>query len=448
MNLISTPNQNPTSPLSREHHRQLEAIVGAEGIYNCGEIDPIVQNRIFRSLAPQTTVNSIIYPNTQAELAEVITYAKQHKLGILPCGSGSKLHWGGAVKNVNLAVSTERLNQLIEHAVGDLTVTVEAGMSFAHLQQILTEKGQFLALDPAYCETATIGGIIATGNTGSLRQRYRGVRDQILGISFVRSDGKIAKAGGRVVKNVAGYDLMKLLTGSYGTLGMISQATLRVYPVSQASQTVLLTGEKQAIATSTQTLLSSALTPVAVDLLSSQLLEKLNKNAEMGLIVRFQSLPESVNQQVTRLLEVGEKLGLTGEIYSQDDDNLWQQLKQLIWQPGEEPKMICKIGVTPAEAVATLSQCQTLGLIHAGVGLGVLRWETVAPEIVPQKLSELRNWCNSKGGFLSILDAPAEVKQQLDVWGYNGNALDLMRRIKKQFDPQNLFSPHRFVGEI
>ncbi len=201
MNLISTPNQNPTSPLSREHYRQLEAIVGESGIDHCSEIDPVDQNRIFRSIAPETTVNSIIYPNTQAELADVIAYAKQHQLGILPCGKGSKLHWGGLVKNVNLIVSTQRLNQLIEHAVGDLTVTVEAGMSVHQLQQILAATGQFLALDPAYPETATIGGIIATGDTGSLRQRYRGVRDQILGISFVRSDGKIAKAGGREVIN-------------------------------------------------------------------------------------------------------------------------------------------------------------------------------------------------------------------------------------------------------
>ncbi|MEA5523109.1 FAD-binding oxidoreductase [Limnoraphis robusta] len=444
MNLISTPNHNPTSPLSPNHHRELEAIVGESGIYACRDIDPIDQNRIFQSITAETPVNSIIYPNNQAELAAVIAYAKQHQLGILPCGNRSKLRWGGLVKNVNLVVSTQRLNQLIEHAVGDLTVTIEAGMSFTQLQQILAETGQFLALDPAYSENATIGGIIATGDTGSLRQRYRGVRDQLLGVSFVRSDGKIAKAGGRVVKNVAGYDLMKLLTGSYGTLGIISQITLRVYPVSPASQTVLLTGNSTEIATAKQTLLSSALTPVAVDLLSPQLMEKLNQSSEMGLIVRFQSLPESVEQQASRLLEVGEKLGLKGERYTQDDDRLWQQLKQLIWQPDESPKIICKIGVTPTEAVATLNECQALGFIHAGVGLGVLRWETVHPE----HLLKLRNWCNNKGGFLSILDAPPDFKQQLEVWGYNGNALDLMRRIKQQFDPQNLFSPHRFVGDI
>ncbi len=444
MNRISTPNQPPTSPVSQTHHRALEAIVGESGISEYSQINSMDQNRIFRSITPETSIDFIIYPNTQTELSAVVAYAKQHQLGILPCGRSSKLHWGGLVKNVNLIVSTQHLNQLIEHAVGDLTVTVEAGMSFAQLQHILAESGQFLALDPVYSEQATIGGIVATGDTGSLRQRYRGVRDQILGISFVRSDGKIAKAGGRVVKNVAGYDLMKLLTGSYGTLGIISQITLRVYPVSPASQTVLLTGKSTEIATATQTLLSSALTPVAVDLLSPQLMEKLNQRSEMGLMVRFQSLPESVEKQANRLLEVAEKLGLNGEHYTQNDQHLWQQLKQLIWQPEETPKIICKIGVTPTEAVETLNKCQALGYIHAGVGLGNLKWESVNLD----NLLKLRNWCHNKGGFLSILDAPPEVKQQLEVWGYNGNALNLMRRIKQQFDPQHLLSSHRFIGEI
>jgi glycolate oxidase FAD binding subunit len=126
------------------------------------------------------------------------------------------------------------MQQLIEHAVGDLTVTVEAGMQFAHLQAQLAKLGQFLALDPDFPQSATMGGIVATASTGSLRQRYGSVRDQLLGINFVRADGQVASAGGRVVKNVAGYDLMKLFTGAYGTLGAISSVTFRVHPYSIA----------------------------------------------------------------------------------------------------------------------------------------------------------------------------------------------------------------------
>lgn len=332
----------------------------------------------------------------------------------------------------------------MKDAVGDLTVTVEAGMKFSQLQAILAQENQVLGFDPSYPETATIGGIIATGDTGSLRQRYRGIRDLILGISIVRYDGKIAKAGGRVVKNVAGYDLMKLFTGSYGTLGIISQITLRVYPQAEASGTVILTGEAEAISQVNQILLASALTPVAVDLISSDLSKILGFGDNIGLMVRFQSIAEGVKQQSQRLIELGEKIGLKAIYIDSDEENLWQQLKQQIWQSESNTAIVCKIGISPTSAVKTLTQCQTLGIIHAGVGLGVLRFESVSPET----LLNLRNWCESQGGFLSILKAPVDLKQKLEVWGYAGNALNLMRQIKQQFDPQNQFSPNRFVGGI
>ena len=199
---------------------------------------------------PDSSISHLVYPNTPEELAAVISYAKQQGLRVLPCGRGSKLHWGGLVDGVNLVISTERLNQVIDHAIGDLTVTAEAGIKFSDLQKMLRKSGQFLAIDPHYPDHATLGGIISTADTGALRHRYNSIRDMILGISFVRSDGQLVKAGGRVVKNVAGYDLMKLLTGAYGTLGIITQVTLRVYPISHAAQTVVLSGHRGLIGAS------------------------------------------------------------------------------------------------------------------------------------------------------------------------------------------------------
>ena len=158
-------------------------------------------------------------------------------------------------------VSTQKLDRLIAHAVGDLTVTVEAGMKFAKLQEILATAGQFLPLDPAYPDRASIGGIIATADTGSLRHRYGGVRDLLLGITFVRADGKIAKAGGRVVKNVAGYDMMKLFTGAYGTLGILTEVTFRVYPLPTTEGTVILTGAADKLANLAKILLSKYFDP-------------------------------------------------------------------------------------------------------------------------------------------------------------------------------------------
>jgi len=395
----------------------------------------------------QTTTNinppsCIVYPSTQEQLAAVMAAAYRNQWRVLPCGNSSKLTWGGLAKGVDIVVSTTRINRLIEHAIGDLTITVEAGMKFSHLQAILAKSRQFLALDPTNPETATIGGIVATGDTSSLRQRYGSVRDQLLGITFVRADGQIAKAGGRVVKNVAGYDLMKLFTGSYGTLGIISQVTFRVYPIQEVSGSVVLTGTADAISQAASILRGSALTPVQADVISAQLVSDLGLGKGLGLIARFQSISESVKEQSNRLLEVGESLGLNGAIYAEEKDaNLWQRLQKQIYSPATESTITCKIGVLPSTAVEILNQVK-IGLIHISSGLGWLQLEE------QNQALKVRDRCQTNQGFLAILDAPVTVKQKIDVWGYTGNALPLMRRIKQQFDSQNILSPGRFVGGI
>src|SRR6476469_6615612 len=459
--------------------QELESIVGTAGICRWQDTERFWQERVEKAVAPDTKIDCTVYPNTQEELAAVIAWAQQNRCAVLPCGSGSKLDWGGLVKldsdppqppltkgeqdvvKVGLlkgdlrvspdaarlvAVSTSRLNRLVQHAVGDLTVTAEAGMKLADLQQILAAAGQFLPIDPAYPQQATLGGIVATADAGSLRHRYRGVRDLLLGITFVRSDGKIAVAGGRVVKNVAGYDLMKLFTGAYGTLGIVSQVTFRVYPLPESSGTVVLTGEINALSKTAQILLSSALTPTAVDLLSPELVAKLGLGKGTGLIVRFQSIAESVKQQSARLLEVAEKLGLQGTSCCENDEHkLWQRLPETMWDSGTKSAIICKIGIRPSEAVTAINELPVQDAwIHAGSGLGVLRFENATA----QTLLQVRKGCEAKGGFLTVLAAPTDIKQQLDVWGYTGSAIDLMRRIKQQFDPENILSPHRFISGI
>lgn len=432
---------------------QLESIVSPDGVCDWENIDAIQQKQILQAIAPGSPPSCIVYPHTPAELAEVIACCDHNKWRVLPYGNGSKISWGGLASGVELVVSTKRLNQLIQHAVGDLTVTLEAGTKFTDLQATLASSGQFLALDPDSPESATVGGIVATASAGSLRQRYGGVRDHLLGITFVRADGQIAKAGGRVVKNVAGYDLMKLFTGSYGTLGIITSMTFRVYPLPEASATVILTGVADAIAQAFTSQRSSALAPTAVDLLSTTLVTRLGIGQGLGLITRFQSMMESVKQQSAAILELGKQLGLQGIIYdSSDESDLWQKLQEQMRASTTEPLITCKIGLVPSKAVATLNQLdsiapqQLMSLIHAGSGSGLLRLETSADPA--QLISEMRSLLQTQGGFLTILEAPVTLKQKIDVWGYNGNAVDLMRRIKQQFDPQNILSPNRFVGGI
>ncbi|MBL1174516.1 FAD-binding oxidoreductase [Pantanalinema sp. GBBB05] len=434
-------------------------VVGTANVCPVDQITATWQSAIARAVTPNQAIAGLVFPTTQAELAAIVTCAHQHQWRILPCGAGSKLDWGGlvgepqATESPMIAISTDRLNRLIDHAVGDLTVTVEAGMKFADLQARLAQAGQFLAIDPAFPDQATIGGIVATADTGSLRQRYASVRDMLLGISFVRADGQLAKAGGRVVKNVAGYDLMKLFTGSYGTLGVISQVTFRVYPLPEASQTVILSGTAAAIAQATQTLLSSVLTPTSCDLVAGSVAQELAIAGEIGLLVRFQGLRSSVLQQVERVIEVGKALGLhhTAQVET-SELALWQQLREQMTIASRDQAITCKIGVCTSAAGMFLQQLPGLGLsawsvqIHAASGLG--RLTLAAPDLPMSTLLKIRSLCQATNGFLSILQAPVSCKQQVDVWGYAGNALEMMQRIKQQFDPNPLLSPHRFVGGI
>ncbi len=419
------------------YHSSLASIVGEENLIYDSD-----NKQIKKAISPENLPGCIVYPQTQEQLAEVISAAYRSKWRILPCGNGSKLKWGSLSKHIDVVVCTQRLNKIINHAVGDLTLTVEAGVKFADIQATLAKHNQILALNPTSPDLATIGGIIATGDTGSLRQRYGSVRDQLLGVTFVRADGQIARAGGKVVKNVAGYDLMKLFTGSYGSLSIITEATFRLYPMQSTSGSAILTGSKEAISQAADTIRGSALTPTQADLLSSQLVSSMGLGKGLGLIVRFESIPESVEEQLNQVLQVGEKLGLTGVQYSDtEEQNLWLLLPEQIHLPEQGSEITCKIGVLPNAAVEVLDRADN-GLINISSGLGILRFEDQT------KVLEMRNLCQQYSGFLSILSAPIEVKQKLDVWGYSGNGLELMRAIKKQFDADNILSPGRFVGGI
>lgn len=422
----------------------LESAIAPVPIRTWDSLDAFQQAQLRRSLIHPDRI-AWVSPSTVEELSAIVACAHRNGWQILPCGHASKIHWGGVIDSVTLVVSTEKLDRLVEHAEGDLTVTAEAGISFAELQSIVGKAGQFCAIDPAVRDRATLGGVIATADSGSLRHRYNSVRDMLLGITFVRSDGEIVKAGGRVVKNVAGYDLMKLLTGSYGTLGILAQATVRVYPIPAVSRSIILSGDSAALEEATQTLLSSALTPVSVDLISSSISEVLPK--ALSLLVRFQSIAESVEQQISRLTEVGKALNL--EVFELTDSDLWQCLTNQINLSVQSDSIVCKIGVKPSEAVSVLNQIASLlpaaeVLIHAGSGIGRLSIQ----EARSTQLLQARSICEATGGYLSVLQASIEFKQQLEVWGYSGNAIGLMQRIKSQFDPQNLLSPHRFVGGI
>jgi glycolate oxidase FAD binding subunit len=439
--------------------QKLESIAGAAQVCTYPSLETSWQAKIMQAVTPSSTLACMVSPNSQEELAEVMACAQRHQWRMLLAGEGSKLGWGGLVKEPQIVVSSQRLTRLIDHAVGDLTVTVEAGIPFAYLQAILAKEGQFLPLDPTYSDIATLGGIIATADTGSLRQRYGGVRDLLLGISFIRADGQVAKAGGRVVKNVAGYDLMKLFTGAYGTLGFMAQMTLRLYPLPETSKTLLMTGDITKITQAREILFRSVLTPTAADLLSPNLVSLLGAERASGLLIRFQGLEASVQEQSRQWQAITQELRLsTTSFVEKEEVLLWRRIQEV--REPKNPAVTCKIGVLPSDGVEALAMLETmakkhnlsvektLGILHAGSGVGVIQVEDSSADNLQRFLMELRTYYQTRQGFLSILEAPVALKQKFDVWGYTSNSLGLMRSLKNQFDPGKLLNPNRFVGDI
>lgn len=402
-------------------------------------LPPAMADPLQQALQPNLLPVGIVTPHTVDQLSAVVAKLHHDRIAMVPMGSGSKLDWGAPVTQPAVFISTERLNKIVDHAIGDLTVTAQAGIKFETLQSVLQQSGQFWAIDPSF-PSGTIGGIVATGDSGALRHRYNSVRDMVLGIEFVRSDGKIVKAGGRVVKNVAGYDLMKLLTGSYGTLGILTQITVRLYPNQEASQTILLAGDAEILQRAIQRILNSGLTPTAMDLLSLGTMKVLELGSSMGLLIQFQGLTESVQEQCDRVLELGKSLFLNAEIQA-IDQLLWNQVSHSM-MPGE---VVCKWAVRSNQTVSTLLQVQAtvpeaIARFHVSGGLGQLQLKADVASDVVQKI---RSICELNGGFLSILIAPSTLKSQLDIWGFRGNGESWMRSIRQQFDPLNILSPGR-----
>jgi len=299
---------------------------------------------------------------------------------------------------------------------------VEAGMTLAELQHILAERGQWWPVDPLYPERATLGGIIATADTGSLRWRYGGIRDLLLGIAWVRADGEVAKAGGRVVKNVAGYDLMKLFTGSLGSLGILTQVSLRLYPLPAAQSALLATGSLPELEVLCQQVLTGPVNPVGVDLWL---------RAEGSQVwLSFHGSERAIAQQMAQTRRLA-PAGLTLQEVNPGSLSLPQ--------PGSGA-VLAKFGCLPNQSLATLEQFQTLFpgaqvQLHRGCGLG--RAWLVQPEV--GSLMQLQRYLKSAGGFLLLLEAPPALKRALahDF----GPVASLMRKLKQHFDPAGTFSP-------
>jgi glycolate oxidase FAD binding subunit len=386
-----------------------------------------------------------------SELQQLVRDLHRQASPWLPAGLGSRLHWGPPVLPAAgearpLTISTARLDRLVEHCSGDFTVTVQAGMPLERLQAELAREKQWLAIDwpwgsgPDGGGSGSVGGLVARGMAGGLRQRYLGVRDQLIGIALLRADGTAARAGGKVVKNVAGYDLMRLFSGSWGSLGLITELTLRTFPQPPHRGGLLIRGDGAALETLRRQALQAPLPPQRLDWWSPALAG----DERPALLLSLVSVsPGAITDQLNRHRSAATHLGLEARLLDPDD---LLALESEGWGGGRrgDDLWLLQLGVLPARGAALLADPDLHDLtlsLAAGAGQG-LAW--AAPAALPcHRLERLRRRCEALGGFLTVLQQPRPAR--LAAWG-DAPGRAVIEAIKREFDPLQQLARGRLPG--
>jgi len=387
------------------------------------------------------SVESRVEPASAEELAEILAAASRNGQRVAIRGGGTK--GGGSLPApADIVLSTRRLDAVLAHRDGDLTATVQAGATLADTNRTLATHRQWIPLDAPWSDRATIGGIAATNDAGPRRHRYGAPRDLIIGIDIVLADGTAAKAGGIVVKNVAGYDLSRLMTGSFGTLAVIVAATFKLFPIASSSRTVtidLCDGSAKApaerLAAILAALATSQLTPTAIEL----------QRPPGRLLVRFETIETAAEQQAAAVVAMAADAGCATEVLSGDPElAVWEAHGERPW---ERDGAVVKVALLPAEIaplVACLNEttgeheCDLIG--RAGAGSLLMRIGGHAGHQATV-VSALRERLPPGQGSAIVVRGSRELRALVDPWGPMGDALPLMREIKKRFDPLGVLNP-------
>jgi glycolate oxidase subunit GlcD len=438
----SAPKLSKPSFDADEARRRLAQVVGDENIA--------------ASLNPASLE---VAPASAEEACEVLRLAASEGWTVVPSGAGTWLDVGNPMRRADVIVSTRRMQRIIEHEPTDLIAIAEAGVTLDALNAELGRAGQWLPLDPPDDGRATIGGVVATGMSGAQCFGYGRPRSSVIGMRVALADGRIVKAGGRVVKNVAGYDLCKLFTGSYGTLGLILELTFKLKPRPMQTATIAASASLDSLFRSARAVLDARLLPVAIELLSSSAAARIgvsDEDAHPALLIRYAGMPETIAFQTAETAKLLRNAGATVISDASDDDEYWRKLSALPLD--DENQLIWRASMKPTEIETFLNQTMRDGgstsssssLWHAGVGDGRLRvMNPLMDDAVScvASLERLRVQARALGGSFVIESAPMKIKNAIDVFDVPGASASLMQRIKHQLDPADTLSPGRFANQ-
>jgi glycolate oxidase FAD binding subunit len=430
---------------------KLAAIVGAEHVRTGVALSPyVVEGR---------TPDAAVLPASVDQVRATLGVAAEAGIPVVPWGGGTASAVGAPPAWSGLVLSLARMNRILEHEPGDLTVTVEAGVTVAQLQTALGAKGQWLSLDPPDPERATLGGVVAANASGPRRHLYGTARDLLIGVTVVTAGGEVVRGGGKVVKNVAGYDLPKLFVGSYGTLGVIVELTfkLRPRPDEERFVAVAFPSVKDAGA-AVRSVMGGDLVPVAIDALDPEPARVLGIAGPAALVVGFDGLREQIDWQTAELTRLAASHG--GRVVGPLGAEAVAHLAVAARAAFSAPAAVMRLSVLPAQVADAMEQgaaaARSRGLpsawaAHAGVGVVTAALGAPARNgavDVTRVLADWRAIARAKGGAATLESAPLAVKASLPVWDDAGPAGRVMQRIKAQLDPKNVLNPGRFVAGI
>ena len=407
----------------------LRRIVGPEKVHEATEEDAV------EGVEPEFVVE----PGSVEEVSGVMKLAAREGLAVAPRGGGTKMHIGDPPRRLDLIVSTARMNEVLEHTPGDQIVRLQAGVKLEDLQKYVSSSDQMLAIDPPE-SGATVGGTVAANSSGPRRYRYGTIRDLIIGITVVLHDGTVAKAGGKVVKNVAGYDLSKLFTGSLGTLGIIATANFRLHPRPEASRTVAVeVTEPQQAQAAAQAIVHSQVEATAVELHYGE--------KEKLLAVLLESISGGIDAKAQTASFLLKQFGEVRTLSQEEADRLG---------PLTSDQVVLKIGAPPVDLAAVLESvlgaAERKGLAHpritghAGTGVTLVGFSGENEDGAAGFVEEMREIWVRRGGNVTLQRAPSTLKQRVSTWDNGGDYLGLVRRVKEKFDPRGGMNPGRFLG--
>lgn len=410
------------------------------------------------AVAESLPLTETFAPDSQGALARVVADAYASGTPMYPLGGGTSLDYGRVPTEPGIGISLSKLNRVIDYPARDMTITLEAGIPMSRLAETLATERQWLPVDVPQAATATLGGVVATALGGPRRYGYGTMRDYVIGISAVDGRGMPFKAGGRVVKNVAGYDFCKLLTGSMGTLGVISQVTLRIKPIPQSSAFVVADLSDLAAAEPLlAALVDSATTPTAIELLSGP---HWHDNAALGLltaghaarlVVGLEATAAEVTWMVETLTDEWRGLGVTTTRAIHDDraQSLWRDLTEFPAAP--DAPLVLKASVLPSRVTEFAALVQAIDpqasiQAHAGNGIVIARFAAFeAGDVSRVLVGRLQPAAALAGGHAIVLSSTLSGLTRQAVWGAADADTAWMKKVKTQFDPKGLLNPGRFV---